>query len=136
MNSVLPPQQPIFSVPLIGTYQDKEESRYQYWYSMNSYTCTNTDTGMNFYCSAWPRLKLNTKIGVHTTTHHHHTNSLAAISQLLLTQFWSNFKHRALGTSTTDSNCHCDICPGNICPGDICPYQHISAVTASIWTKL
>ena len=28
-----------------------------------------------------------------------------------------------MGTSTTDSSCHCDICPGNICPGYICPYQ-------------
>ena len=27
-----------------------------------------------FYCSAWPRLKLSTKIGLHTTTTHH-TNS-------------------------------------------------------------
>jgi hypothetical protein len=23
------------------------------------------------YCSAWPKSKLNTKIGLHTTTHHH-----------------------------------------------------------------
>ena len=23
-----------------------------------------------FFCSTWPRLKLNTKIGLHTTTHH------------------------------------------------------------------
>ena len=75
-----------------------------------------------FYCSAWPRLKLNTKIGLHTTTHHH-TNSQAAISQLLLARFGSNFKQRVLGTYTTDYNCHHDICPGNICPGEICPYQ-------------
>ena len=78
-----------------------------------------------FHCSAWPRLKLNTKIGLHT--HHppptHHTNSQAAISQLLLARFGSNFKQRVLGTYTTDYNCHHDICPGNICPGDICPYQ-------------
>merc|ERR1712115_479200 len=45
------------------------------------------------------------------------------ISQLLLTQFGPNFKHRVLGTSRTDSNCHHDIFPDNICPGDICPYQ-------------
>ena len=38
--------------------------------------------GKSHCCSAWPRLKLNTKIGLHTTTHHppppntiHHTNS-------------------------------------------------------------
>ena len=58
--------------------------------------------------------------------HHHpptHTNSISAISQLLLAQFWSNFKGRFLGPSWTDSNCHVDICPGNNCPGDICPYQ-------------
>ena len=74
----------------------------------------------SFFCSAWPRLKLNTKIGLHTT---HHTNSQAAISQLLLARFGSNFKQRVLGTYTTDYNCHHDICPGNICPGDIYPYQ-------------
>ena len=45
------------------------------------------------------------------------------ISQLLLTQFWPNFKSRFLGTYRTDSSYHHDICPGNICPGDICPYQ-------------
>ena len=66
-------------------------------------------------CSAWISLKLNTKIGLHIT-HHHHTNPKAAISQLLLTRFWSNLKHTVLGTSTTKSNCHGDICPGNICP--------------------
>ena len=73
------------------------------------------------FCSAWPRLKLNTKIGLHTT--HHHTNSQAAISQLLVARFGPNFKQRVLGTYTTDNNCHHYICPGNICPGDICPYQ-------------
>ena len=89
--------------------------------------------GTNF-SSAWIRLKLNTKIGLHiTTTHHpqpphpptttHHTNSSAAISQLLLIRVWSNFESRALGTSTRYSNCHCDICPGDICPINICPYQ-------------
>ena len=44
---------------------------------------------------------------------------ISAISQLVLAQLGSNFKRIALGTSTTDSICHCDICPGNICP-----YQH------------
>ena len=48
--------------------------------------------------------------------------SMSAISQLILTRFWSNFKCKALGTSTTDSNCYCDICAGNICPCDVCPY--------------
>ena len=33
------------------------------------------------------------------------------LSQLLLTPFWPNFKDLFLGTSRTDSNCHCDICP-------------------------
>ena len=42
--------------------------------------------------------------------------------QLLLTRFGPNFNYRVLGTSRTDSICHCDICPANICPGGICPY--------------
>ena len=53
----------------------------------------------------------------------HHTNSMSVISQVLLTQFWWNFKYRFLGTSRTYSNCHGYICPGNICPHNICPYQ-------------
>ena len=48
---------------------------------------------------------------------------MSAISQLLLTRFWWNFKGMFLGTSRTNSNCHGDICPGNICPGNICPYE-------------
>ena len=63
-----------------------------------------------------------------TLSHHHpptttttHTNSMSAISQLLLTRFWQNFKVRSLGPSWTDFNCHRDICPGNICHDDICP---------------
>ena len=52
-----------------------------------------------------------------------HPTPPPAISQLLLAQFWSNFKGRFLGPSWTDSNCHVDICPGNIWLGDICPYQ-------------
>ena len=58
-----------------------------------------------------------------TTTTPHHRNSISAISQLLLTRFWWNFKGRFLWTSRTDSNCNGDICPGNICPRDTCPYQ-------------
>ena len=54
-------------------------------------------------------------------------NSMPAISQLLVAQFWPNLKGRFLGPYWTDFNCHDDICPGNICPGDICPYQeHLS----------
>ena len=50
-------------------------------------------------------------------------NSMSAISQLLLAQFWPNFKGRFLGPSWTDFNCYGKICRGNICPGDICSYQ-------------
>ena len=78
------------------------------------------------FCTALPRLQLNTKIGLQTTTHpptNHHTNSQAVISQLLLARYGSNFKQRVLGTYNTDQNCHHNICLGNICPGDICPYQ-------------
>ena len=53
-----------------------------------------------------------------------------------------------MGTSRTNSNCHCDLCPSNICPGGICPYQtYLSCyymnndiksyyyIIASRWTK-
>ena len=48
---------------------------------------------------------------------------MLAISQLLLTRFWWNFKGRFLWIFRTYSNCQGDICPCNICPRDICPYQ-------------
>ena len=74
--------------------------------------------------------KLNTKLALNhhppppPTTHHPPTlNSTSAISQLLLTRFWPNFKHGFLGPSLTHPNYHGDICPGNICPVDICPYR-------------
>ena len=75
-----------------------------------------------FYCSAWPRLKLNTKIGLHTT-HHPPPHKLLGSNISAVTGLIWIFKQRVLGTYTTDYNCHHDICPGNICPGDICPYQ-------------
>ena len=70
----------------------------------------------NHYCSAWPRFKLNTKIGLHTTTNttHHPPQKLLCSNSSAVTE---------LGISTKDSSCHCDICLGNICPGYICPYQ-------------
>ena len=59
--------------------------------------------------------------------HHHppptHRNSMSAISQLLLTRFWWNFKGRFLWTFRTDSICQGDICPHNTCSRNICPYQ-------------
>ena len=50
--------------------------------------------------------------------------SILGISQLLLTQFWPNFKGWFLGLSLTDAHCHGAICSRNICPGDNCPYRH------------
>ena len=48
-----------------------------------------------------------TRKWLHTTT----TNSMSAISQLLLARFWPNLKGRFLGPSLTDPNSHGDICP-------------------------
>ena len=73
-----------------------------------------------------PNLTSTLRLGIFvkmTFHNHHHIKSMSTISQLLLTQFWWNFKCRFLGTFRKDSYCHVDICPGNICPGDICPYQ-------------
>ena len=77
--------------------------------------------------STWPNITLvglDMKMTLHTPYHPTtNRNSMSAISQLLLTRFWWDYKCRFLGTSRTDSNCHGDICPGNICPSDICGYQ-------------
>ena len=63
----------------------------------------------------------DTKMTLQTTPPH--IRSMSAISQLLRTRFWWNFKGRFLGTFRTDSSCQGDICPCNICPLCICPYQ-------------
>ena len=67
-----------------------------------------------------------TRVGFTFPSNNHNNNdnkNPQLISQLLLTQFWPNFKSRFLGTYRTDFSCQHDICPGNISPGDICPYQ-------------
>ena len=50
--------------------------------------------------------------------------SISVITQLLLNQFWPNFKVRFLVPSITDANWHGNICSVNICPDNNCPYQH------------
>ena len=52
-----------------------------------------------------------------------HRSSISAISQLLLTRFWWNFKGSFLGLFRKDLNYLVNFCPGKICPGDICPYK-------------
>ena len=56
-----------------------------------------------YYCSAWLRLKLNTKWDSSTTTHHHHhhhhqelniTNTLAVIDPTLNVGFWGRRRQR------------------------------------------
>ena len=79
-----------------------------------------TEPKFGFYMKRTWHLHYQQPIHPSTT---HHTNSMSAISQLLLARFWPNFKGRFLGLSLTDPNCHDDICPSNICPCDICPYQ-------------
>ena len=49
--------------------------------------------------------------------------SISAISKLLLTRFWPNFKVSFLGPSLADVKCHGEICSGIIWLGNICPYQ-------------
>ena len=44
-------------------------------------------TYKTIYCSAWPRLKLNTKIGLHTT--HHHPPPTTTTTQTLRQQYLS-----------------------------------------------
>ena len=49
--------------------------------------------------------------------------SISAISLLLLTWFWPNFKISFLGPSLTDVDCLSDICQSNVWPGNICPFE-------------
>ena len=39
-------------------------------------------------CSVWPRLKLNTKIGLHTNTHHHPLPTKQTLRQQYLSCYW------------------------------------------------
>ena len=56
------------------------------------------------YCSAWPRLKLNTKIGLHNT---HHPSTTQTLRQQYLNCYWPELDQTlnwVLGTYTTEYN--------------------------------
>ena len=92
------------------------------------------------YCSAW--LRLNIKIGLHTTTHHHHypppnhTNSQAEylscywsdLDQILIKGSW---EHRQQITSVTMTFVWATFVLGTFVHN-----SNISAVTCPIWIKL
>ena len=42
-------------------------------------------------CSAWPRLKLTTKIGLHTTHHHPPPTTTQTLRQQYLSCYWPDF---------------------------------------------
>ena len=84
-----------------------------------------------FHCSAWPRLKLNTKIGLHTT-HQPPPTTKQSLRQQYLSSYWpdldqtlnkGSWEHIQQITTVTT-------CPGNICPGDICPYKQHKYIQA------
>ena len=79
-------------------------------------------------CSAWLRLKLNTKIGLHTTNHPPTPTTTQTLRQQYLSCYWPDLD-QTLNKGfwqyilQINYNCYHDICPGSICPGDICHYQ-------------
>ena len=91
-----------------------------------------------------PQPNLNATVGFYAkmTLHHHHhhpptLNSMSAISQLLLTRFWPNFKGRILGTSRTDSNIFMvTFVHATFVLVTLVHIRNISAVTDPILTKL
>ena len=67
----------------VKVYQSMQHIKYQLY---NKYYQLYT-TYKTIYCSAWPRLKLNTKIGLHTT--HHHPPPTTTTTQTLRQQYLS-----------------------------------------------
>ena len=61
-------------------------------------------------------LRLWVRAGRFSTFFTYNTNSISALSQLLMNQFWPNFMSRYLQPFLTE-----DICPNNICWDNICP---------------
>ena len=94
-------------------------------------------------CSAWLRLKLNTKIGFHTTTTHHH-HPPPPITQTLRQQYLScywpdldqtlnkgSWEHIHQITTVTTTFVH-----ATYVLGTFVHISNISAVTGPIWIKL
>ena len=92
---------------MVKVYQSMQHIKYQLY---NKYYQLYT-TYKTIYCSAWPRLKLNTKIGLHTTHHHPPpttTTTTQTLRQQYLSCYWPDF-YLTLNvgswvTSRTDSN--------------------------------
>ena len=96
-----------------------------------------------FHCSAWPRLKLNTKIGLHTTTHPPTTHS-PTTTQTLRQQYlscycpdfdqtlsvvpWEHIQQISTVTVT--------FVQATFVLGTFVHISNISVVTGPIWIKL
>ena len=91
-------------------------------------------------CSAWPRLKLNTKIGVHTTHPQPTTTTTQTLNQQYLSCYWPDLDQTlnkesweliqqiATGTTTFVQAIFVQVKFSHI--------NNISAVTCTIWIKL
>ena len=94
------------------------------------------------FCSAWPRLKLNTKIGLHT--HHqpttHHPPTIQTLRQQYLSCYWPDWDQtlnkgsweliQQITTVTTT------FVQATFVLGTFVHISNISAVTGPIWIKL
>ena len=91
-------------------------------------------------CSAWPRLKLNTKIGLHTTHHPPTTTTTQTLRQQYLSCDWpdldqtlnkESWEHiQQISTVTTT------FVQATFVLGTFVHINNISAVTGPIWIKL
>ena len=91
------------------------------------------------FCSAWPRLKLNTKIGLHTTTYHPPTTT-QTLRQQYLSYYWpdldqtlnkESLEHLQQITTVTTT-----FVQATFVLGTFVHISNISAVTGPIWIKL
>ena len=93
------------------------------------------------FCSAWPRLKLNTEIGLHTTHHHHHHHPPPhkLLGEQYLSCYWpdldqtlnkGSWKHIQQITTVTTT-----FVQATFVLGAFVHISNISAVTDPIWTK-
>ena len=123
----------------VKVYQSMQHIKYQLY---NKYYQLYT-TYKTIYCSAWPRLKLNTKIGLHTTHHHPPpttTTTTQTLRQQYLSCYWpdldqtlnkGSWEHIQQITTVTTT-----FVQATFVLGTFVHISNISAVTGPIWIKL
>ena len=115
----------------VKVYQSMQHIKYQLY---NKYYQLYT-TYKTICCSAWPRLKLNTKIGLHTTTHYPPLPTTQTLRQQYLNCYWPDLD-QTLNNGSWEHIQQITTVTTTFVLGTFVHISNISAVTGPIWIKL